>query len=91
MAITTKDHTGNGTVTDYSFPFPYIKQSDIKVTLDNVVKEEGTTKITHLLMLQQLDSMTLQPMALLLKFTELQMIVNSLPPSTLSQLLDQMI
>jgi len=44
MAITTKDHTGNGTVTDYSFPFPYIKQSDIKVTLDNVEKEEGTTK-----------------------------------------------
>ena len=44
MAITTKDHTGNGTVTDYSFPFPYIKQSDIKVTLNNVEKEEGTTK-----------------------------------------------
>jgi len=44
MAITTKDHTGNGSQTNYSFDFPYIKQSDIKVTLDNVVKEEGTTK-----------------------------------------------
>ena len=44
MAITFKDHTGNGSVTDYDFPFPYIKQSDIKVTLDNVVKEEGSTK-----------------------------------------------
>ena len=36
MATTTKDHTGNGSVTDYSFDFPYIKQDDVKVTLDNV-------------------------------------------------------
>ena len=29
-------HTGNGSTTDYSFSFPYLKQADVKVTLDHV-------------------------------------------------------
>ena len=36
MATTHNSHTGNNSTTDYSFTFPYLKQTDIKVTLDNV-------------------------------------------------------
>ena len=36
MATTKKTHTGNGSTTNYTFDFPYIKQADVKVTLDNV-------------------------------------------------------
>ena len=36
MATTKNTYTGNNSTTDYSFTFPYLKQTDIKVTLDNV-------------------------------------------------------
>ena len=35
MATTKNTHTGNGSTTDYSFTFPYIKQADIKVSVNN--------------------------------------------------------
>ena len=36
MATTKNTHTGNGTLTTFAFTFPYIKQSDVKVSVDNV-------------------------------------------------------
>ena len=36
MATTKNTYTGNGSTTDYSFTFPYIKQADVKVNVDNV-------------------------------------------------------
>ena len=36
MATTQTTYTGNGSVTNYSFTFEYIKQADVKVTLDTV-------------------------------------------------------
>ena len=36
MAITQTTYTGNGSTTNYSFTFEYLKQSDVKVTLDTV-------------------------------------------------------
>ena len=38
MASTKNTYTANGSTTDYSFTFPYIKEADIKVSLDKVVK-----------------------------------------------------
>ena len=37
MAITENRYTGDGTTTSYSFVFPYIDETDIKVTLDDVL------------------------------------------------------
>ncbi len=37
MATTKNTHTGNGSLTTFSFTFPYIKQSDVKVNVDNVI------------------------------------------------------
>lgn len=34
MATIEQLHTGNGSTTNYSFTFPYLKQADVKVTLD---------------------------------------------------------
>ena len=34
---TENTYTGNGTLTNYSFTFPYLEETDIKVTLDSVV------------------------------------------------------
>lgn len=34
MAVTSATYTGNGSTTNYSFTFEYIKQSDVKATLD---------------------------------------------------------
>ena len=34
MATTQNTYTGNGSTTNYSFTFEYLKQSDVKVTLD---------------------------------------------------------
>lgn len=34
MAITQNLYTGNGSTTNYSFTFPYIEETDIKVSLD---------------------------------------------------------
>lgn len=36
MAITQTTYTGNGSTTNYSFSFEYLKQADVKVTLDSV-------------------------------------------------------
>lgn len=36
MAITQTTYTGNGSTTNYSFTFEYLKQADVKVTLDTV-------------------------------------------------------
>ena len=37
MAITQNTYTGNGSTTTYSFTFQYLKTTDIKVSLDNVI------------------------------------------------------
>jgi len=37
MAVTSNSYTGNGSTTLYSFTFPYISTSDIKVTLDGTL------------------------------------------------------
>ena len=34
MAVTQDSFTGNGTKTDYDFTFPYLKQSEVKASLD---------------------------------------------------------
>ena len=36
MATTQNTYTGDGSTTNYSFTFEYIKQADVKVTLDDV-------------------------------------------------------
>jgi hypothetical protein len=36
MATTQNTYTGNGSTTNYSFTFEYLKQADVKVTLDSV-------------------------------------------------------
>ena len=36
MATTKNTYTGNGSTTNYAFTFPYIKQADVKVSVDNV-------------------------------------------------------
>jgi len=36
MAVTQNSYTGNGSTTNYSFTFPYLKASDIKCSLDAV-------------------------------------------------------
>ena len=42
MATTQNTYTGNNSTTDYSFTFPYIKEADVKVSLDAVVKTQDT-------------------------------------------------
>ena len=37
MATTQNTYTGNGSLTTYSFTFPYLEETDIKVSLDGVV------------------------------------------------------
>ncbi|QDP67910.1 MAG: putative tail fiber protein [Prokaryotic dsDNA virus sp.] len=37
MATTQNTYTGNGSTTNYSFTFPYLKEADVKVTLDGVL------------------------------------------------------
>ena len=37
MATTFKDHTGNGTKKDFDFPFPYLLDADVKVSIDQQV------------------------------------------------------
>jgi len=36
MAVTQNSYTGNGSTTNYSFTFPYLKASDIKASIDAV-------------------------------------------------------
>ena len=47
MATTEKSYTGNGSTTDYTFPFPYLKSSDIKVSVDEVVQSLTTHYTLH--------------------------------------------
>ena len=42
MATTENNYTGNGTLTSYTFSFPYIKKEDVRVTWDTI----GTTDFT---------------------------------------------
>ncbi len=42
MATTQNTYTGNNSTTDYSFTFPYVKESDVKVSLDTVDKTQDT-------------------------------------------------
>jgi hypothetical protein len=37
MAVTQNTYTGNGSTTNYSFTFPYLEETDIKVTLGGVL------------------------------------------------------
>jgi hypothetical protein len=37
MAVTQNTYTGNGSTTNYSFTFPYLEETDVKVTLNSVV------------------------------------------------------
>src|SRR5271166_811272 len=37
MAYSTVQYTGNGTQTNFSVPFPYLYQSDVKVSVNGVV------------------------------------------------------
>lgn len=37
MAITENNYTGNGVLDTFSFTFPYIEETDIKITLDGVI------------------------------------------------------
>ena len=43
MAVTQNSYTGNGSTTVYNYTFPYLKQSEVKATLDGVY----TTAFTH--------------------------------------------
>ena len=43
MAVTQNSYTGNGSTTVYNYTFPYLKQSEVKATLDGVT----TTAFTH--------------------------------------------
>ena len=47
MATTSNSYTGNNSTVDYSFTFPYLNASDIKVSLDNVVKTVTTHYTLH--------------------------------------------
>ena len=47
MATTSNSYTGNNSTTDYSFTFPYLKSTDIKVSLDEVVKTLTTHYTLH--------------------------------------------
>tara|TARA_B100000029_G_scaffold411815_1_gene414310 strand:+ start:6000 stop:8465 length:2466 start_codon:yes stop_codon:yes gene_type:complete len=42
MAVTETSYTGNGSTTNYSFTFPYLKSTDIQVLVDNLLKTAGT-------------------------------------------------
>ena len=42
MAVTENTYTQSGSTTNYSFTFPYLQQSDVKVTVAGSAKTEGT-------------------------------------------------
>ena len=42
MATTEHFYTGDGSTTSFSFTFPYLKNADVKVELDGVLKTEST-------------------------------------------------
>ena len=43
MAVTQDSFTGNGSTTSYSFTFPYLKQTEIKASLDGTATTAFTT------------------------------------------------
>ena len=47
MATTSNSYTGNGSTVDFSFTFPYLKSSDIKVSVDEVVQSLTTHYTLH--------------------------------------------
>ena len=47
MATTQSVHTGNNTAVDFPFTFPYLKESDIKVSLDGVDQSLTTHYTLH--------------------------------------------
>ena len=47
MASTSNTHTGNNSAVDFSFTFPYLKSSDIKVSVDEVVQTLTTHYTLH--------------------------------------------
>ncbi len=47
MATTSNSYTGNGSTVDFSFTFPYLKSTDIKVTVDEVVQTITTHYSLH--------------------------------------------
>ena len=42
MAVTQNEYTGNGSATTYSFTFPYLQTTDVKVKLDGVTQATTT-------------------------------------------------
>ena len=47
MATTSNTHTANGSTVDFAFTFPYLKSSDIKVSVDEVLQELTTHYTLH--------------------------------------------
>ena len=47
MAVTENTYTQSGSTTNYSFTFPYLKQSDVKVTVAGVAKTNPTHWTFH--------------------------------------------
>ena len=47
MATTSNSYTGNNSTTDFSFTFPYLNSSDIKVSVDEVVQSLTTHYTLH--------------------------------------------
>ena len=47
MATTSNSYTGNNSTVDFSFTFPYLKSSDIKVSVDEVLQELTTHYTLH--------------------------------------------
>ena len=41
MASTENTYTGNGSTTQYDIDFPYLRETDVKVTLDEVIQNSG--------------------------------------------------
>ncbi len=47
MATTSNSYTGNNSTVDFAFTFPYLKSTDIKVSVDEVVKTLTTHYTLH--------------------------------------------
>ena len=47
MAVTEQSYTGNGSTTNYSFTFPYLKSGDIEVQVDATVQATNTWSLAN--------------------------------------------
>ena len=47
MAVTENAYTGNGSTTNYSFTFPYLKSTDIEVQVDATVQATSTWSLAN--------------------------------------------